>query len=260
MVLDVLSAFASVGRFAPYSRCGITCRRYASHAKRARQPTVASWLVQTKTATKMSQMKKQCAVRGWECPVCMHVLGDKVGLVPMVSVQCRPFAHMICMRCVGICDLSLGCPLCRTQTVFLPLPALVDEEAAEVAAAALATYQDAQRKAKAISAPRAVPTRRSASAAALTIGRRSRRARRRDERFERSDDESFESDANQDSCSSSDNASDEMIRTLDSLLESVNPRAQRPGPPRTSAPVRSSATRTTRAIRVPDPHFQGRPR
>lgn len=83
----------------------------------------------------------------WQCPVCFEKLGKKAGLVPMTSVECRPIGHMICMVCVEQLGSNPKCPLCTTKTQFIPLPALIDEDADPLAAEALAASQ-ARKKPK----------------------------------------------------------------------------------------------------------------
>lgn len=99
----------------------------------------------------------------WECPVCLGKLGTDEGIVPCVSTDCRPFAHMVCMACTanlptqknssGVGQMPL-CPTCRTPSEFVPLPTLANLELDTVAAGVLSMEQVKARSAQREKKPR----------------------------------------------------------------------------------------------------------
>lgn len=104
----------------------------------------------------------------WECSVCYAVLGVDSGVVPMVSIDCRPTAHMLCSVCVerpemkrriqtssgGSGPLRYFCPQCNVPTSgYIPLRELVDEDSDAAARAILLKYDTNRHEAEKLILP-----------------------------------------------------------------------------------------------------------
>jgi hypothetical protein len=103
-----------------------------------------------------SSMKQKLSstASAWACSVCMGVLGEDVGLVPMASSDCEMAAHMLCLTCFTSLPSRMGapvkvdCPTCRAPTSFKVLLELVATSGDEAAVESCAIYQQKLREQK----------------------------------------------------------------------------------------------------------------
>lgn len=83
-------------------------------------------------------------VAPWSCPLCEKKVGNDKGVVPMLSLSCAAESHIVCYTCLfGDAPPVAGarCSICLGSTLgFVPLRALVNEQADDIAAKYIAKF------------------------------------------------------------------------------------------------------------------------